>query len=259
MDKYNVICIKWGNKYPSSDVNKLYNMVRKNTSFDIAFHCFTDNDEGLDSKIIVHPLPEMDMDMSLCKYAYRKEAGLCDDNLGGLNGQRVLFFDIDMLIIDNIDELFTLPKDDEFYIINDWNSKGNKVGQASCYSWKIGTLGFAKEYFENNAQECLDKFYTASQEYLSSKVIEKYGKLNFWPKKWFRSFRHHCLPLGIFRKIITAKIPKGSKVLVFHGAPEICDAIKGHWTEEKGVIPKWKKVLYKKVKPTPWIEKYWNV
>ena len=34
--------------------------------------------------------------------------------LEGLNGERVFFFDLDVLITGNLDELFSYPKDDGF-------------------------------------------------------------------------------------------------------------------------------------------------
>lgn len=85
-EKVNVICIKWGTKYSNVDVNRIYNMVLRNTNFNVNFHCLTDNSEGFNKNIIASPLPKMNMDMNECKYVYRKEAGLCDNNLGNLNG-----------------------------------------------------------------------------------------------------------------------------------------------------------------------------
>ncbi len=191
----NVICIKWGTVYDAEYVNKLYHMVLRNTSYKVNFYCFTDDSQGLDKDIKVEPLPVFNTIKEYqTKYAYRKEAGLCDDNLGGLKDQRVFFFDLDVVIISNLDEFFDYPKNEKFYIINDWNSKGNNVGQATSYSWVVGTLGYIKEYYEEHPKEVVDKFSTASQEYLSSKVIEKFGSLNFWPENWFCSFRFHCMP-----------------------------------------------------------------
>jgi len=258
--KFNVITIKWGDLYNCNDVNKIFSMVKRNSSFDIDFYCFTDNKKGLDKEIIAQPMPKMNMDQKYNVYAYRKEAGLCDDNLGGLKGQRVLFLDLDMLVVDNIDDFFTLPKKDEVYMINDWNSKGDKIGQASCYSWKVGTMGYIKEYFEEHPQECIDKFFTASQEYFSAKVIEKYGKLNFWPAKWCKSFRFHCLPIGILRAFIDPKLPKGCKILAFHGDTKMKDAIKGKWGEHKkeGRAHNWKRLIYKRLRPTHWIKDYYK-
>lgn len=251
----NVICIKWGGYYNENYVNRLYNMVTSNTTYSVNFYCFTDNSNGLNENIIVKPLPNMNVKQ--LKYAYQKEAGLCDDNLGDLKGQRVLYFDLDVLMVDNIDLFFEYPEGDKFYIINDWNTKGNSVGQATCYSWVVGTLGYIKEDFEKDSESIYKKFYTASQEYLSSKVIEKYGKLNFWPDSWVRSFRFHCLPnpfIPFIRRFRMARIPQNAKVIAFHGSPKMVDAMNGVWKEKNPI----KKFFYKHLKPVTWVEKYWK-
>jgi len=255
-----VICIKWGDAYDAQYVNKLYSMVKRNSSFKINFYCFTDNSDGLDEDIVVKNLPILNTKKEYQTiHAYRKEAALCDDNLGDLKGQRVFFFDLDVVVISDLDEFFEYPKGDKFYIIDDWNSKGSKIGQASCYSWRVGALGYIKEYFEKNPKEVVDRFFTASQEYLSSKVIEKYGKLNFWPQSWFCSFGFHCMPrLGLLRHFIAPSIPKereGLKVIVFHGMPNPKEAIEGIWKIKKRQILK---RLYKVCKKTKWIEEYWR-
>ncbi|MBN2676181.1 MAG: hypothetical protein JXR30_02910 [Alphaproteobacteria bacterium] len=259
----NVICIKWGKRYSSEDVNLLYVAVKRNTKkHTIKFFCFTEDSKGLHKDIIVKPLPGLNIDpkkhpeaykeLNRRNYAYQKEAGLCDDNLGGLKGQRVLFFDIDMVITGTIDCFMDYPKNDDFVIIKDWNTKGNHVGQASCYSWKVGTLGYVKKYFEDNPMEMIKKFYTASQEYLSYKVIEKFGRLNFWPKEWVKSFKFHCLPVWFLRPFVMPKLPKGTKLLAFHGQPKMEDAIIGRWSKHVPFL----KRIYKTIKPSPWIRKY---
>lgn len=259
-ERKNVVCIKWGNVYNSDDVNKLYKMVIKNTTYKIDFYCFTENSEGLNKNIIVKKLPILNtIEEYTNKFGYKKEAGLCDNTLGDLQGQRVLFFDLDVLIVGSLDGFFEFPQNDKFYIINDTNTKGNRVGQATCYSWTVGTLGFIKEYYEKNPKEVVDKFGTACQEFLSEKVIEKFGKLNFWPDSWFCSFRFDCIPRFIpFRYFITPSLPKNRpdlKVVNFHGYPKPEEAIKGIWRVKKG--QNWKKI-YKVCKPTPWIEEYWR-
>lgn len=252
-DKKNVICIKWGTNYSSDDVNKLYISVLKNINYDIDFYCFTDDINGLNNKIIVKPIPELKNVYKIGCQIYIKEVGLCDNNLGDLNGKRVLYFDLDTVIVDNIDCFFDLPKNNEFFIIKDWNHSFKKVGQASCYSWVVGTLGFIKDYFEINYENIYKKFGSASQEYLSSKVIEKYGKLNFWPEEWCKSFKVHCLPnpfLPFSRRFITARIPLGAKIICFHGVPKAKDAKNGIWPEKNPI----KKFFYKHLKPVDWVE-----
>ena len=43
----NVICMKWGTKYSSEYVNKLYSMVARNLSVPFRFVCFTDDADGI--------------------------------------------------------------------------------------------------------------------------------------------------------------------------------------------------------------------
>ena len=254
----NVICIKWGNRYPAEYVNRLYNMVRRHTTCDIRFYCFTEITEGLHPDIIVKPLPELNVAPEDNRYAYRKEAALCQDDLGGLEGERVVFFDLDVVIVDNIDELFAFPQKDDFVIIKDWNTKGNHVGQASCYSWRVGTLGHIKKYFEDHPREVVKQFHTASQEYLSSQVIKTRGSLTFWPEHWFRSFKSHCLPAKVLRCFRPATIPPGAKVIVFHGSPKPEDALVGNWSLDKDRPVPFYKRWYKAVRPTPWIAEHWK-
>lgn len=257
----NVISILWGTAYQVEDVNKLLSMITRNTSHPIHFHLFSNVElPGLDARIIRHPEPLMNISPEDNRYAYRKEAGLCDDTLGGLTGKRVFFFDLDVLIMDNLDALFDYPQGDRFYIINDWNTRGHHVGQATCYSFMVGTLGFVRDEFEQNPKPIISRYGTASQEYLSDKVIEKYGKLNFWPATWFQSFRFHCLPWGPLRHFIMPHKPAPeTKVLAFHGHPDIQSAIAGCWSDPAS--PKaakgWKKI-YKTCRPTTWINEYWH-
>lgn len=257
----NVICIQWGNAYGAQDINTLYSMVSRNTSLPLRFHLFSNTPPaGLKKEIMVHSEPGLDVPAEHNRHNYRKEAGLCDDNLGGLVGERVFFFDLDVVITNNLDDLFRFPKGDGFYIINDWNTKGDHVGQASCYSFVVGTLGFVKKAFEENPLDVIEEYGTASQEFLSAMVIKYIGPLNFWPDEWFRSFRYHCLPYPLLRwfKIPTPP-PASTKAIAFHGHPDIQDAIEGKWGRpgDRKRAKGWKKI-YKHCKPTSWVLKYWR-
>ena len=253
----NVICIKWGDRYGSRDVNYLYAMVRHNLEeHSLAFYCLTDNADGLNGEIISKPLPRMNCDPDDVKYAYQKEAGLCDDNLGGLAGQRVLYFDLDVVITGKLNCFISYPRDDEFVITRDWNVKKQNIGQASCYSWKVGTLGYIKEYFEKHPKQVVQQFRTGSQEYLSAMVIEKWGALNYWPEEWCRSFKFHALPAWYLRPFARPKLPRGTRVLVFHGHPKIDDAIAGVW--DPAGVPFYKKI-YKTIRAAPWLAQYREV
>ena len=240
-------------------MNRLLGMIHKNSSYPLTFHLFSDEPlPNLDPSIEKHPEPGRNRDFYHEKYNYRKEAALCDDALGGLTGQRVLFFDLDVLITGNLNELFDYPEGDNFYIINDWNTRGNHVGQASCYSFVVGKLGQIKDYFEANSENVINTFGTASQEYLSDQVKKLFGSLNFWPEEWFKSFKFHCLPVWVLRRfIVPAKPPVSTKVLAFHGHPDIEDALIGRWAPDglKKSARGWKKI-YKQCRKTDWIREF---
>ena len=53
MKSVNVICIKWGTVYDPEYVNKLYSMIKRNTSYSINFYCFTEDPNGLNEDIII--------------------------------------------------------------------------------------------------------------------------------------------------------------------------------------------------------------
>jgi hypothetical protein len=258
LEPVNIICIKWGQGYHATYVNKLKNMVKRNTSFDIKFYCFTDNSEGLDPDVISKPIPSIKVIPNGC---FKRETAFFSPNLGGLKGKRVYYFDLDVLMVGNLDTLFTYPKDNDFYIINDWASKGDKIGQGSCFSWVISDqYNDITTDYEKNKSDIDLKYGTASQEYLSYKIIEKQGQLRFWPDEWFCSFRFHCLPHPLMRYLQIPKIPKTEelKVIVFHGYPNPEEAQKGKWPDKKKHRWKiWKK-LYKHCLPTPWIKDYWR-
>ena len=253
----NVICIKWGSAYGAEDVNRLFAMVRRQVSaYELRFFCFTDDSTGFHPDIHVRPLPVVHLeDPRDLKHIYRKEVGLCDDDLGGLHGQRVLFFDLDVIITGELDSMLDYPKGDEFVIINDWNTAGDHVGQATCYSWKVGTLGHIKADFESRPKEVVHKYHTSSQGYLSAMVLETFGPMKFWPKEWCRSFKFHALPVWYKRPFVAPRLPKNTKVLAFHGHPKIEDAILGRWSPKK---PPFYKRAYKTILPSPWIKEYWH-
>ena len=115
--------MKWGTKFSPEYVNLLAAMVRKNLTVPHRFVCFTENAEGLDSRIEVRPLPEMNLDARLPERGWRKLT-VFQDRLDDLVGQ-ALFIDLDVLIWDNLDCFFEL--DGAFRIIQDWNLPGRRA------------------------------------------------------------------------------------------------------------------------------------
>ena len=54
---YNVICVKFGTKYNSQFVNKLYHDIKRLTKSEFKFYCYTDDPTGIDREVnIILPL-----------------------------------------------------------------------------------------------------------------------------------------------------------------------------------------------------------
>jgi hypothetical protein len=106
MDKVNIICMKWGDKFPSEYVNRLYSMVNRNLSLPFRFVCFTEDDSGIRNEVEVQPLPKLDLPNNAPERGWRKLTVFKKD-FGGLSG-KTLFLDLDVVIVDNIDVFFTV-------------------------------------------------------------------------------------------------------------------------------------------------------
>ena len=93
----NVICIKWGDKFTSEFVNRLYSMVRQNLSYEFRFYCYTDDANGINDSVEIIDIPnDNDLEVWWNKLALFQK---------GMFEGTCLFFDLDVVIQNNIDEL----------------------------------------------------------------------------------------------------------------------------------------------------------
>jgi len=233
--------MKWGDKYGAEYVNKLYSMVLRNITLPFQLICLTDNSEGINENIIIKDLPPLDLPKDAPERGWNKLTTL-QRNLGGLEGE-ALFLDLDVVIVDNIDDLFSYPA--KFAVIRDVKLTRSMIGNTSVYRFQIGRYDDVLQNFRKNFKQ-IQENYRNEQAYLSDEVRKK-GELSFWPEAWCPSYKYHCMrkwPLSYFKD---SKIPKGAKIIIFHGKPEPSEAI-------AGITSKW----YRPIRPTKWIEEYWR-
>lgn len=236
-DKYTVVCMKWGTKYGPEYVNRLFNMVSRNTTLPFAFICFTDDSRGLLPQIDARPLPQMDLPPDK-ERGWRKLSLFRKDV--GLSG-RILFLDLDTVIVDNIDAFFTMKGD--FIFIRHWKpSKTQGIGETGVYRFEAGMFEYLYTYFMGHMDE-VKASYRHEQAYVGG-VLGREGKLNFWPSEWMPSFKYGCMrpfPICFFREPV---LPKGAKMVVFHGNPTPSMAMEGKVSGIKKlfrhvITPKW--------------------
>lgn len=243
----NVLCMKWGTKFPSEHVNKLYRMVSRHLRQPFNFVCFTDDSVGLDKGIKALPLPEIEVPAEHQISPWRK-LGMFKPGLGGLTGMG-LFLDLDVVIIDDIDCFFSFARPEDFCIIENWTTLGEGTGQSSVYRFKLG--GDYDFIYEAYAKDPLAACKSCDNEqvYLSHQIMSKGKALKFWPETWCRSFKEHCKPKYILSWFIPPRIPDGTKIVVFHGRPTPEDALAGRW-------PGWK--FWHRIRSAKWVGEYWR-
>jgi len=252
MEPVNIVCMKWGTMYGPEYVNILYNMVNNNITLPFRFICMTEIVEGIRPEVEIAPLPDFkEPAWEYARYcsAWRK-LSLFDQQVLDLKG-KLLFLDLDVVIVGNIDCFFTYSE--KLAIIENWSQKGRLIGQSSVFCFRIGTCTRLLEKYISRHEEVMKNNRT-EQMYITREL----GKDNFvyFPDDWCRSFKMHCMPGGILNSFVTpTKIPENARIIVFHGSPNPPDAIAGKWGRP---VKPWFKKIYKSVKPTKWIADYWQ-
>ena len=113
---YNFVCVCYGDKYSVEYVQKLYNMVKRNTTLPINFVVFTDHvkmHKMVEGDIDIRKFPETDLQ----GWWNKLQLFHPDVNLPG----DTLYTDLDVVITDNIDCFFTYKPEFEFIGMNDFN------------------------------------------------------------------------------------------------------------------------------------------
>ncbi|SMN11902.1 PMID: 11481431 [uncultured Candidatus Thioglobus sp.] len=233
--------MKWGDKFPADYVNRLYAMVNRHLSLPFRFVCFTENSKSIRSEVEVQPLPELDLAKSAPERGWRKLSVFKQD-FGGLSG-KTLFLDLDVVIVDSIDDFFTIEGD--FLIAHDKKNPQKIEGNSSVFRFEIGQYPQILSYFEQNSEQVTSQV-RHEQAYLS-REIHQLGKLQYWQDKWVPSFKYRCCPSWLKSWFQAPYIPQGAKIIIFHGLPNPPEAI-------KGISGKW----YRHIQPSPWIAQHWQ-
>jgi hypothetical protein len=221
MDKW-IVCLKHGTKYNHDYVNKLYNMVCRNSSVPFGFACITEDPSGLNPNIKVIPLPNIP---DISGWWYKPWVFSKDLPLQGT----ILFLDLDLVIIKNIDELWTYSPG-KFCIIRDFNrstiKEWNKFN-SSIFKFEKGSYSFVWENFINDTK--ITKKMHGDQDWIFTQIKNNF---QFWPDDWIRSYkweirnRQDIIRDGtkrIFKEIVNPDIDPKTKILVFHGDPKPSD------------------------------------
>ncbi|AEG31705.1 hypothetical protein [Thiomicrospira cyclica] len=240
----NIVCLKWGTKYSTEYVNRLYRMVKKNITVPFSFHCITEQSAGLYPEISVLELKNPELE------GWWHKLSLFHSDCYGLKGT-VLYLDLDVVITDSLDPVISFSSG-SFCTIKSRGKRLNARFNSSVIRFEAGSVPFIWEAFVFNQQWILNNL-DGDQDWLGMIVP---GATTF-PDHLIVSFKKNCMAqgqswLGIGEKLMKkglikpkgeSVVPKGAAVVIFHGLPNPEDVAE---------------TSYKQWKKSPWIKKCWG-
>lgn len=248
IDHLNIICYLWGTKYSTDYVNVLHASIKRNLTVDHTFHCITDCPDGLHDGIVVHTLPDTGV-----SGVWRKLMTF-QKNFLGLEGEWVVSFDIDVVIVGNLDFLAEQPEK-EFLIARHWSKSAlagrGARGSGAVYRIKVGSHCFLWDNLIVDFEGSVDRYHAKTRDFGEQNWLDAHiDKFNYFPEGKIVSFKHHCMARG--HKFLgfntanfgKAKTPEGAAVVSFHGDPLPPDV-------QKQTFGKWRHA--------PFVQKHWRV
>lgn len=201
-NKVAIACVlKTGGDFTISDVARLKSLVDKNVTVPYNFYCLTDYKGVIGCNVI--PLE--------CDYkGWWSKIELFRVNL--FEEERVVYFDLDTVIVDNIDEV--LIQDYSFIGLRPFNPVKAKMKDYAA----SGILGFRNTglsfIYEEFKYKRYTKKYYGDQDYMSDALLSKGIKFVYWQDivPGIYSYKRH-----ISNRSINSFVD--ARVVCFHGRP----------------------------------------
>ena len=224
-----VACVYWGTKFPVEYVHNLKSMVERNTTIDHQFICLSDKKvKGVETRILK---PGYD--------GWWNKLQLFDpaQNLGN----RVVYLDLDTLIVNNIDWLLEYQGNfmgiEDVGAVNDHQPHLKGVMQSGVMSFK--PLMYTQIWNQGSIDETLPQKFRGDGEFLNAVFSPLSRDLlqNVYPGQ-LKSYKYQVYP---------NKPDDKTSIICFHGRPSIIQAMKQSVTTPM-----------KTYKPQNWIKEYWR-
>jgi hypothetical protein len=246
-----VVCIKWGTKYPSDYVNYLFRGVSTHLKQPFRFHCFTENPEGIDPRVRVHDLPVEPFEDQLVAAMNRKgrkgalrKISLFKPELADLSGPRMIF-DLDVLITGNLDDLVDAAGE-KVGMRREWRYErlGREGGHGSIEVFNPALHPYLYSEFADDPIGSVER-HRGSEQYYTSMTALRHKQLVYLPGDLIRSFKRDAMRYLPSLKRIAPPPPENCRVLCFHGQPKMEKASQGHRSS-----------FLRFSEPAPWILDY---
>jgi hypothetical protein len=228
-------CVIHGTAYDWTYVERLYNMLNRHITQGIRLHVYTEADRPVPEPMIKHVLTDWGISGPKRAWWYKMQLFNPEHHAGPL-----LYFDLDTVIIGNLNWLTALPTQ-HFWGIRDfkhlWKPMFYGVNSSVMY-WDTTRFDSVWKMFCQENFNAVISGYHGDQDYITAKIPTTQRR--FFPIEQVKSWRWECLDGGYnFKKSrflqpgTGTNPPESTSILVFHGNPKpdkITDSyIQKHW------------------------------
>lgn len=228
-------CVIHGDVYPWIYVDRLYNMLSRHLSRNIRLHVYTEAERSVPAPMIKHVLPDWGISGPKRSWWYKIQLFDPAEHSGPL-----LYFDLDTVIVDNIDWICDLPAK-WFWTVRDfkylWRPTHYSINSSIMW-WDTQQFANVWQDFQQQDLQKIIKQYRGDQDYLGQ--ILPVSQIRFLDSERIKSWRWQCLDGGthLNRRIrvndAVTVLTENTDVLVFHGHP------KPHEIQDPAVLQHWK-------------------
>jgi hypothetical protein len=215
-----VVCVNWGKKYGIEYTYRLLNMVKRNTTRKFNFYCLTDAPEIYSDEVVPIKLVSGYSGWWNKMQLFRTDI---------LPKGHYLYFDLDVVIVDNIDQIFDYSG---FGITRDFVNPN--PGILGGHEYNSSVMKFSPDaslwrFFQDNLKRWMQiqkEIPFFGDQNVISAYLNSRRYSNAFPDYWIWSYKIGTLrgrrPLD-HNKFFGAQIPQGGKICVFHGQPNPSD------------------------------------
>lgn len=233
MQTANVVCIKWGTKYPDYYVNRLYAGVKRHMQRPFRFFCMTEMADGIRPEVEILPLPVEPFALAVThalsqskrKGAFGKvslfKPGLID------SPGPILGFDLDVVITGPLDDLMDFAPG-KVCMRHDWLAarRGRPDGHGSVFRFDPELHGYLYTDFAADPAAVMQEAKFSEQKY-TSMVAQRHGDFAYFPGDWIASFKRDAMRVPPLNFLLEPKLPDATRVMCFHGNPKMEEAVEG--------------------------------
>jgi len=228
-------CVIHGDVYDWTYVERLYNMLNRNITPGVRLHVYTEPARTVPAHMIKHELTDWGISGPKKSWWYKMQLFDSCHHAGPM-----LYFDLDTVIVDNIDWIWNLPLQ-YFWTVRDFKYLWRPTHQglnSSIMWWDTRTFDSIWKNFRKQDIQTIITRYPGDQDYLSQIIDARV--LRFFDTERVKSWRWQCLDGGYdFKQRFYRNPGQGTVitpnngVLIFHGKPkpdQIKDtAVTAHW------------------------------